>query len=106
MIKAALLDVDGTLVDSNWQHALAWGRALREHGYDVAANVLIRLVGMGSDKILPQVDQKLSEKQEPGASIARAAGEIFQADYVSALRGNARGLVHYYRTCNFAASFG
>jgi HAD superfamily hydrolase (TIGR01509 family) len=86
VIKAALLDVDGTLVDSNGQHALAWSRALQEYEYDVSPNVIIRLVGMGADKILPQVDPQLSEKKEPGASIARLAGKIFQADYVSALQ--------------------
>lgn len=31
-VEAALLDVDGTLVDSNYQHTLAWYRAIRQHG--------------------------------------------------------------------------
>jgi beta-phosphoglucomutase-like phosphatase (HAD superfamily) len=33
MARAVLLDVDGTLVDSNYQHALAWFRAFRQHGF-------------------------------------------------------------------------
>ena len=60
MIKAALLDVDGTLVDSNTQHSLAWSQAFRDYGYDVSPSVVVRLVGMGSDKILPRIDPKLS----------------------------------------------
>ena len=32
MPRAVILDVDGTLVDTNYQHALCWARAFREHG--------------------------------------------------------------------------
>jgi len=86
MIKAALLDVDGTLVDSNPQHALAWSRAFSEWGYDVPPSRTIRLVGMGADNLLPRVDSSLSDCEEPGMSIARRAQEIFRADYLVHLR--------------------
>ena len=36
---AAILDVDGTLVDSNYHHALAWYRAFREHDIVVPSGV-------------------------------------------------------------------
>ncbi len=53
--RGVLLDVDGTLLDSNDQHARAWMDALREHDVLVSVAELRRLVGKGGDKILPQV---------------------------------------------------
>jgi HAD superfamily hydrolase (TIGR01549 family) len=48
----AVLDVDGTLVDSNYHHALAWYRALRSLGETFPVWRLHRLIGMGGDKIV------------------------------------------------------
>jgi HAD superfamily hydrolase (TIGR01549 family) len=47
-----VLDVDGTLVDSNYQHAIAWHRAFRAHGYRTAIWELHRHVGMGGDQFV------------------------------------------------------
>ena len=52
---AAILDVDGTLVDSNYHHALAWYRAFREHGIVLPLWRLHRHVGMGGDKYVTAV---------------------------------------------------
>lgn len=52
-IKGVLLDVDGTLVDSNDQHALAWAEALRRGGHDVTYDRIRSLVGMGGDNLVP-----------------------------------------------------
>lgn len=52
---AAILDVDGTLVDSNYHHALAWYRALREQQIVVPLWRLHRHVGMGGDKYVAAV---------------------------------------------------
>ena len=52
MTKAALLDVDVTLVDSVYQHALTWQRALAHHGYEVPAWTCHRHIGMGGDQIV------------------------------------------------------
>jgi HAD superfamily hydrolase (TIGR01549 family) len=49
---AAILDVDGTLVDSNYQHALAWYRALRQHGHVLPLWRVHRHIGMGGDQIV------------------------------------------------------
>jgi HAD superfamily hydrolase (TIGR01509 family) len=49
---AAILDVDGTLVDSNYQHAIAWYRALREHGHVLPIWRIHRHIGMGSDQLV------------------------------------------------------
>ena len=48
----AVLDVDGTLIDSNYQHALAWYRALRSLGEVHPVWRLHRLIGMGGDQVV------------------------------------------------------
>ncbi|HTI32887.1 MAG TPA: hypothetical protein VL422_04360, partial [Miltoncostaea sp.] len=50
--RAALVDIDGTLVDSNYQHALAWFRAFRRYGVTREVRVLHHLVGMGGDQLV------------------------------------------------------
>jgi HAD superfamily hydrolase (TIGR01509 family) len=50
-----LFDVDGTLVDTNYLHALAWSRALRDAGEWAPMNALHRLVGMGGDQLVPRL---------------------------------------------------
>lgn len=50
-----LVDVDGTLVDTNYLHVLAWHRALAEHGIVVPSARLHRLIGMGGDQLLGEV---------------------------------------------------
>jgi HAD superfamily hydrolase (TIGR01549 family) len=54
-VDTIVLDVDGTLVDSNYQHALAWWRAFREHGYAVPAWRIHRAIGMGGDRLVAAV---------------------------------------------------
>jgi HAD superfamily hydrolase (TIGR01509 family) len=51
--RIAVLDVDGTLVDSNYQHALAWYRAFRSLGEIYPVWRIHRLIGMGGDKLVP-----------------------------------------------------
>ena len=50
--RIAVLDVDGTLVDSNYQHAMAWYRALRSLGETYPIWRIHRLIGMGGDNLL------------------------------------------------------
>ena len=52
---AALLDVDGTLVDSNDAHARAWVETLVKAGHDVPYERVRRLIGKGGDKLVPEV---------------------------------------------------
>lgn len=47
-----ILDVDGTLVDTNYHHAIAWHRALHAHGHSVQMWKVHRHIGMGGDQIL------------------------------------------------------
>jgi HAD superfamily hydrolase (TIGR01509 family) len=53
MPSAAILDIDGTLVDTNYQHALAWYRAFRQSDVHLPVWRLHRAVGMGGDKLVP-----------------------------------------------------
>ena len=50
--RVAILDVDGTLVDTNYQHTLAWQRSFRQHGIVLPAWRIHRHIGMGGDKIV------------------------------------------------------
>ena len=50
-----LLDVDGTLVDSTYHHALAWWRAFTEHDVDVPVWRIHRSIGMGGDRLVGEV---------------------------------------------------
>jgi HAD superfamily hydrolase (TIGR01549 family) len=50
--RIAVLDVDGTLVDSNYQHAMAWYRALRSLDETFPIWRIHRLIGMGGDKLV------------------------------------------------------
>jgi beta-phosphoglucomutase-like phosphatase (HAD superfamily) len=60
---AAILDVDGTLVDSNYHHALAWYRAFREHDIVVPLWRLHRHVGMGGEKYVAAVAGDVVERE-------------------------------------------
>jgi HAD superfamily hydrolase (TIGR01549 family) len=52
MPPAAILDVDGTLVDTNYQHAIAWYRAFRRHGEVLPIWRIHRHIGMGGDQLV------------------------------------------------------
>jgi phosphoglycolate phosphatase-like HAD superfamily hydrolase len=49
----AILDIDGTLVDTNYHHALAWYRAFRQHGIVLPLWRIHRHIGMGGDQLVP-----------------------------------------------------
>ena len=63
---AAIVDIDGTLVDSNYQHALAWFRAFRSHGVTCEVWRLHRLIGMGGDQVV---------EAAAGAEVERTLGD-------------------------------
>jgi HAD superfamily hydrolase (TIGR01549 family) len=85
MRKALLLDLDGTLVDSTQAHSRAWMRAFERFGYNVPVERICRWIGMGSDKLLQQVDSTLREDGEPGKTISRLHRELFMSDYAGSL---------------------
>lgn len=80
-IKAVLMDIDGTLVDTNDAHAKAWVDALAEGGYNVPYGAVRPLIGMGSDQLLPRVVKVEGESPE-GQALSEAWKRIFQHDYL------------------------
>ena len=52
MKPAAILDIDGTLVDSNYFHAVAWYRAMRAHDHTLPMWRIHRAIGMGGDQMI------------------------------------------------------
>jgi HAD superfamily hydrolase (TIGR01509 family) len=85
VITTVLLDVDGTLVDSNDAHAHAWVSAFSEAGIQVEFDRIRRGIGMGSDKLLPEVSD-LTEDDPSGKHISRRRGEIFVEQWLPRLK--------------------
>ncbi len=83
--RGVLLDVDGTLVDSNDAHAHAWIRALADNGRAVPFEKVRRLIGMGGDKLLVQV-AGIDEEAPEGKKISKRRGEIFKDEYLPSLK--------------------
>lgn len=77
MMVPVILDIDGTLVDTNYHHTLAWQRALREHGQVVQAAVIHRHIGMGGDQIVSAVAGDEVE-ESAGGDIRATEGERYQ----------------------------
>jgi len=68
----AIFDVDGTLVDTNYHHALAWYRAFRRHDLTIPVWRLHRAIGMGGDQLVPTV---------AGEDVEQRLGEQLRADW-------------------------
>jgi HAD superfamily hydrolase (TIGR01549 family) len=71
-----VLDIDGTLVDTNYQHAIAWHRALRAHGYIVQLWEIHRHIGMGGDQLVAALIGEEGE-QADGEAIREEEGEAY-----------------------------
>ena len=83
-VRAALFDVDGTLVDTNYLHAVTWWEAFAQAGHVVPMAEIHRAIGMGSglmlDKLLPQ------DRDKGDDADIRAAHSALYATYRSRLR--------------------
>ena len=77
MPHAALLDLDGTLVDANYQHSLAWYRAFRRFEITLPMWRLHRHIGMGGDQYVAAVAGEDVER-ERGDELREAHGEEFK----------------------------
>jgi HAD superfamily hydrolase (TIGR01509 family) len=74
----AILDLDGTLVDTNYHHALAWYRALRQHGRVIATWRIHRHIGMGGDQIVAALAGEAFER-ESGDDVRAAEKALYRA---------------------------
>lgn len=80
-----ILDVDGTLIDSNDAHARAWVEVGAEFGHEIEFAHVRRLIGMGGDKVLPRITG-LDEDSPEGERITERRGEIFRERHLPGLR--------------------
>jgi len=83
-VQAALFDVDGTLVDTNYLHAVTWCEAFAQAGHQPSMADIHRAIGMGSDQML---DKLLPPDRDRDADAdVRAAHSTLYATYWSRLR--------------------
>lgn len=101
-MDAILLDLDGTLIHSNDEHALAWMQALRENGHEVAFASVRRRIGMGGDQLLPSL-VNVEAGSALGQRISERQKEIFRAAYLPHLHAveGAHALVERFRREGF-----
>jgi HAD superfamily hydrolase (TIGR01509 family) len=64
--RTVIFDVDGTLVDTNYHHALAWYQAFARHGVTVPVWRIHRAIGMGGDRLVgavagDEVEQRIGD---------------------------------------------
>lgn len=78
---AVILDVDGTLVDSNDAHARAWVEAFEVEGITVPFSRVRRCIGMGGDKLIPDVSG-ISQDSAQGARIAERRADVVKKKYL------------------------
>jgi phosphoglycolate phosphatase-like HAD superfamily hydrolase len=82
MIRAqvALLDIDGTLLDSTYHHALAWARAFAEVGHPVPVWRLHRRIGMGGDRADAWTTAEDAAESKPHPELLEAALDRTRGD--------------------------
>lgn len=84
-LRAVILDVDGTLVDSNDAHARAWADAFAEAGRRVDYDHVRRLIGKGGDKLMPEVTGIEADSAE-GRRISARRAAIFREHHLPTLQ--------------------
>src|SRR5919206_860593 len=93
MPSAAILDIDGTLVDTNYQHAMAWYLAFRQHDIFLPVWRIHRHIGMGGDQLVGAVaGQDVEERVGDDIRAAEAALYLASIQSTSVLEG-ARELI-------------
>lgn len=81
MIRLAIFDIDGTIVDSVDLHAKAWQVAFAEFGKEISLAAIRRQIGKGADQLMP-VFLSQEELERFGADLAKFRGDIFKRDYL------------------------
>ena len=85
MPKAAIFDLDGTLIDSVDLHALAWHEAMVKFGHNVSFEQARSQIGKGGDKLLP-VFLSADEQGDHGQELDAWRGERFKTKYLPLVR--------------------
>lgn len=84
-LQAVILDVDGTLVLSNDAHAQAWVEAFAAYGYNVSFESIRPLIGMGGDRVIPQMVPGLTDREGDGKAIGERRKELIINKFSSTL---------------------
>jgi HAD superfamily hydrolase (TIGR01509 family) len=84
-LHGVILDIDGTLVDSNDANARAWIEAMAEQGHTVSFERVRPLIGMGGDKVLPEI-LDISKDSDEGKKISQRRKQIMIERYQPTLR--------------------
>jgi HAD superfamily hydrolase (TIGR01509 family) len=93
VVPHAILDVDGTLVDTNYHHAIAWYRAFRQHGKVLPIWLIHRHLGMGGDQLVAALtDEEWDGEHGDDVRTVEKALYLELIEEVSPLEG-ARGLI-------------
>jgi beta-phosphoglucomutase-like phosphatase (HAD superfamily) len=79
-IKAVFFDIDGTLVDSNEFHVMAWDEAFRDNGRVTEKDAIRGQIGKGADQLIPALFPNTDQVDQD--KIADRHGEIFRARYL------------------------
>jgi HAD superfamily hydrolase (TIGR01549 family) len=85
MPKAAIFDLDGTLLDSVDLHALAWHEAMMKFGHDVSFKQARSQIGKGGDKLIPTF-LNAAEQNHHGKELEKWRGERFKTRYLPLVR--------------------
>jgi len=83
--KAAIFDLDGTLLDSVDLHALAWHEAMVKFGHDVTLEQVRSQIGKGGDKLIP-VFLSADEQRDHGKELEEWRGRRFKTSYLPLVR--------------------
>jgi HAD superfamily hydrolase (TIGR01509 family) len=96
-MAVAILDIDGTLVDTNYHHAVAWFRAFRQHEIVLPIWRIHRHLGMGGDQLVAAVTDERTER-EHGDEIRAAETTLYLQliDEVEPMQGS-RELIEQLR---------
>jgi HAD superfamily hydrolase (TIGR01509 family) len=83
-LRAVLFDVDGTLIDTNYLHAVTWWQAFAQGGHYVPMADIHRAIGMGSDQLLDRLLP--ADRDKDGDSKLALSHDALYAVYWSRLR--------------------
>jgi HAD superfamily hydrolase (TIGR01549 family) len=83
--KAAIFDLDGTLLDSVDLHALAWQEALLKFGHEVSFEKVRGQIGKGGDKLIP-VFLSADDQRDHGEELEEWRGSRFKTEYLPLVR--------------------